>query len=93
MNHASSFGQMPYLCIFAKNITINGVECLFQSKEKANVDILLINVAMPRICYFSTIMFLLHEVCGRQIGSCIADCSLLKIQKLDLDHLFQIFLK
>ena len=38
-------------------------------------------------------MLLLNEVCGRQIGSWIADCLLLKIQKVDLELLFQIFSK
>ena len=38
-------------------------------------------------------MLSLNEVCGRQIGSWIADRLLLKIQKVDLELLFRIFSK
>ena len=38
-------------------------------------------------------MLLLNEVCGRQIGSWITDRLLLKIQKVDLKLLFQMFSK
>ena len=38
-------------------------------------------------------ILLLNEVCCRQVGSWIADFLLLKIQKVDLELLFQIFSK
>ena len=41
----------------------------------------------------STVMLLLNEVCGRQIGSLIAYCLLLKIQQVDLALPFQMIIK